>query len=87
MKEFEKVAKSLGEKELKEVKEQMIGNYYISMEDSQLQMVNLLISEIEGDVKKYYDFEKNIRAVKLEDVKRLAQSVGKSYSFFALVPE
>ena len=87
LEEFEKVAKSLGEKELNEVKEQMVGNHHISLEDSQLQMTNLLLSEVEGDVEEYYAFEKNIRAVNLEDVKKLAAGVGKSFSFFALVPK
>ena len=85
LKEFEKVVKNLNEKELKETKEQLIGNYYISMEDSQIQMVNLLSYEIEGNAKKFYEFEKNIKDVKLEDVKNLAKL--KNYSFFALVPE
>ncbi len=85
LEEFEKVANSLDEKELAEVKEQMIGNYQISMEDSQTQMINLLISEIHDNAKDFYEFEKNISEVKLEDVKDLARM--KNYSFFALVPE
>ena len=85
LEEFEKVAKDLSEKELKEVKEQLIGNFHISMEDSQTQMVNLIFHEIEGNAKDFYDFEKKIREVKLEDVKELAKL--QNYSFFALVPE
>ena len=85
LEEFEKVAENLGEKELKEVKEQLIGNFHISMEDSQTQMTNLLFSEAEGNAKDFYDFEKKISEVKLEDVKDLANI--KDYSFFALVPE
>ncbi len=85
LKEFEKVSKSLNEKEVEEIKSQLIGNYHISMEDSQTQMVNLLFYEIEGNAKKFYDFEKKIKSVKLEDVKKLANM--KNYSFFALVPE
>ncbi len=85
LEEFEKVAKNLDEKELKEVKKQLIGNYHISMEDSQTQMANLLYYEIEGNAKSFYDFEKKIKAVKLEDVKKLAKL--ENYSFFALVPE
>ena len=83
--EFKKVSESFDEKELEQVKKQMVGNYQISMEDSQNQMVNLLLHEIDGDAKEFYDFEKNIRAVKLEDVKNLAKI--KKYSFFALIPE
>ncbi len=85
LEEFEKVAKDLGEKEVEEIKSQLIGNYHISMEDSQTQMVNLLFYEFEGNAKDFYDFEKNIKTVKLEDVKELAKL--KNYSFFALVPE
>ncbi len=83
--EFEKVSKELSEKELSQVKEQIIGNHQISIEDSQNQMANLLYNEINGNAKKVYEFEKNIRAVKLDDVKNLAKI--KKYSFFALVPE
>ncbi len=88
LEEFRKVAESLGEKELSEVKEQMIGNYYISMEDSQDQMINLLANEVHGEAEDFYKFEENIRNVKLEDVKKLASEVKEgNYSFFALVPE
>ena len=87
LKEFEKVAKDLDEKELAEVKEQMIGNYYISMEDSQSQMINLILSEICGNANKFYEFEKNINNVKLKDVKELAKNATQKFSFFALVPE
>lgn len=83
--EFEKVAEKLDEKELNQIKEQLIGQYQISMEDSQLQMVNLLLYEMDGNAEEFYDFEKNISAVKLEEVKNLAKL--KEYSFFALVPE
>jgi len=85
LEEFEKVANGLGEKELKQIKEQLIGNYYISMEDSQSQMLNLLLHEIDGNAEEFYEFEKNIKAVKLKDVKKLAKL--KNYGFFALVPE
>ncbi len=85
--EFEKVAKSLEEKELKEIKEQIIGNHQISMEDSQSQMANLLAYEIDGNAKDFYDFEKNISAVNLKDVRELAKKAKEKFSFFALVPE
>jgi predicted Zn-dependent peptidase len=88
LEEFEKVAEGLTEEELNQIKEQLIGNYQISMEDSQTQMVNLLSYEIDGDAREFYEFEKKIKEVKLKDVKELASKVkGKNYSFFALVPE
>jgi len=87
LKEFEKVAEGLEIKELNQVKEQLVGNYQISLEESMTQMVNLLVAEINGNAEEFYDFEKNIRAVKLKDVKELARKATKKYSFFALVPE
>jgi len=83
--EFKKVSESFDEKELEQVKEQIIGNHQISMEDSQNQMVNLLVYEIDGNANKFYEFEKNIKDVNLGEVKDLANI--KAYSFFALVPE
>lgn len=85
LEEFEKVAKNLDERELKQTKEQIIGNYRIEMEDSQTQMVSLMMHEINGKAEEFYEFEKNISKVKLEEVRELARI--KKYSFFALVPE
>ena len=85
LEEFKKVAESLTEKELNQVKEQLIGNYHISMEDSQMQLINLLLHEIDGNAKEFYDFEKNVSEVRLKDVKELAKL--KKYSFLALIPE
>jgi len=85
LEEFKKVADSLTKQELESVKEQLTGNHQISMEDSVIQMTNLLLYEVNGKVRDFYNFEKNIRKVKLEDVKNLAKI--KNYSFFALVPE
>ena len=85
--EFKKVSNKLTEDELNQVKNQLIGNYQISMEDSQDQMVNLLVSEIHGDAFSFYDYENHINSVKLKDVKELAKSVIDNYSFFALVPK
>ncbi len=87
LKEFRDVAENLVEKELKEIKKQMIGQWKIGMEDSQCQMINLLSSEIDGDAYEFYDFEKNISEVKLEDVRELAKKASEQFSFFALVPD
>ena len=84
--EFGKVAKELTEKELKETKDKIIGNYQISMEDSQNQMVNLLYYETSKNAEDFYKFEKYISAVKLADVKALAKKAVKDFSFFALLP-
>ena len=85
LEEFKKVARDLKPEELEQVKTQIKGNYELDMEDSQEQLSNLLFYEIDGNAKNFYDFEKNIDKVKIEDVKELANL--KDYSFFALVPE
>jgi predicted Zn-dependent peptidase len=88
LEEFEKVSKTLTPEELESVKEQIIGNYEISLEDSRAQMVNLLAAEVEGDASRVYDFEKKVRKVKLEDVKKFAKKVAEGdYSLFSLVPK
>lgn len=87
LEEFEKVSQELEKTELNQIQEQLIGNYQISMEDSQMQMMNLLASEIQENAEKFYDFEKKVLSVKLEDVKKLASNVKNNYSFFALVPK
>ena len=84
--EFSEVSNELNEKELDSIKEQLVGQYHISLEDSQSQLVGLLGAEICGDAEEFYDFEKNIREVKLEDVRELAKKASEKYSFFALVP-
>ena len=85
LEEFKKVSEGLTERELNQIKEQLIGNYQIYMEDSQMQLVNLLLYEMDGNAGEFYNFVKNITDVKLKDVKDLAKI--KNYSFFALVPE
>ncbi len=85
LEEFEKVYKNLTEEEMNEVKKQIIGNYKISMDDSQGVMVSLLLAEVEGNAEDFYKFEKKILDVKLEDVKELAMI--KDYSLFTLLPE
>jgi len=86
LEEFKKVHDSLTEEELNQVKEKLIGSHQISMEDSQVQMIGLLQKELEGDASNFYNFEKRISEVTLEEVKRVAE-MAKEYSFFALLPE
>lgn len=87
LEEFEKISKELDEKELNSVKQQITGNYQIGMEDSQAQLVSLLASEVSGKAEEFYDFEENIKKVKLEDVKKMASKIRDNHSFFALTPE
>jgi predicted Zn-dependent peptidase len=85
LEEFRKVSRDLTEKEVSQAKDQLIGNHRLSQESSDAQTVQLLLFEIEGNARDFYNFEKNIRDVKLSDVKNIAKI--KDYSFFALIPE
>jgi len=87
LEEYSIVAKDLNEKEMDEIKNQIIGNHQISMENSDTQLFHLLLVEVNGNAKNYYDFEKKIKEVKLEEVKRIAKFATEKNSFFALVPE
>jgi predicted Zn-dependent peptidase len=87
LQEFLKVSKELTEKELIEIKEQLISQYKISMENSQAQLFNLLAHESISSAEEFYDFEKNISAVSLKEIKELAAKAVKEHSFFALIPE
>ena len=87
LEEFGKVAESLTEKEFNEVKEQIIGNHYISMEDSQSQLVNLLSAEMDGDAGRFYELEKKVREVEIKEVVSLAKKAREKYSFFVLLPK
>ena len=71
--ELKKISEELEQDELNRVKDQLIGNYQISMEDSQSQMVNLLSYEISDIAEEYYNYEKEISKVKIEDIKELAK--------------
>jgi predicted Zn-dependent peptidase len=85
--EFEKVGRDLKEEELEQIKDQVIGNYLISQEDSHNLLFNVLFAEIKGNVQEVEEFTEKIREVKLGDVKELAKNVKENYSFFALIPK
>ncbi|MFH1501150.1 MAG: pitrilysin family protein [archaeon] len=84
LEELKKI-KNLNRKELEETKEQLIGLSGIASEDSTNVMEMLIQEEIAGGAERYYDYEKLISQVKLDDVRKAAKI--KSYSTFALVPQ
>ncbi len=87
LEEIKKISEYLDEKEIKENKNKIIGNFKISCEDSQSQMEHLLVSEINGNAKEFYEYEKNILNVKKEEIQEIAKSALENYSFFALLPK
>lgn len=87
LEEFRRI-KELKEGEFEQVKEQLVGNSRISREDSQGQMLDLLYNEIWDKAENSYRYEEEIKKVKLEEVKKMAEKVKEgNYSFIALLPE
>ncbi len=78
-------ASKMTEKEFNEAKERLIGLQKISTEESTTVMNDLAFSELATKAEDYYKYEKFIKSVKLEDVRRLAQI--KEYSTAAIVPK
>ena len=85
--EFKKVSEELSEEELKKIKDKLIWNHQISMEDSQAHMINLVTAESSGIVTQFYNIKENISNVQLEDVKNIAKDATEKYSLFTLVPK
>jgi len=82
--EYSKMRK-IGEKELDDAKVQVIGNWRVKSENSEDVAVNLVLEEVSGKAESYYDYEKKIRAVSLEDIKNLAKI--SEYASFSLEPQ
>ncbi|MBI5803761.1 insulinase family protein [Candidatus Pacearchaeota archaeon] len=84
LEEFEK-AENLTEKQLKESKEQIIGQRKIHLEESSNVMNELMFSELIDKAENYYKHEEKISSVTLADVKKLAKI--KSFSTATIMPE
>jgi predicted Zn-dependent peptidase len=82
--EFEKIGE-IDSEELEKAKIQVIGNHLVESEASNQTAVQLIMEEFVRKAEDYYDFEKKINSVKIEDIKRLAQT--KEYSIFSLGPK
>jgi predicted Zn-dependent peptidase len=84
LEEFENV-KNMGEKELNEAKERVIGLRRVSSEEGANVMNELMAHELVGSAEDYYKHEENIRKVKLADVKKLAKI--KEFSTALIAPK
>jgi len=83
LEEFGKMGE-ISQKELDEAKIQVVGNREVESEGSIETAVNLIMEEISRDAEKYYDYEKGINEVTLEDIKRLASKT--KFASFSLGP-
>lgn len=73
------------QRDVSEVKEQLLGQWDISRENSVDVMNSLMLEENAGNAEEYYEFKDKISAITLEDVRKLAKL--KSYSTFSLIPK
>lgn len=87
LKEFEKVSNKLTEEEIDGVKEQVIGNFFVSQDDSQTALTSLMYSEIMGEAEDLLEFENNVRGVTLDQIKKIAKKLKENYSMLVLLPE
>jgi predicted Zn-dependent peptidase len=88
LEEFKKISENLKKEKLNKIKEQMIGKSQINQEESQNQLSRLLFYEASTDAKELYSFEKKIREVKLEEIKKIAKEISKKqYAFYGLIPK
>jgi predicted Zn-dependent peptidase len=83
LEEFSKM-KNLTEEELDQAKIQVIGSRKVDSEGSSETAVNLIMSEIRGDASSYYDYEQNVNAVTLAEVRALAEK--SEYASFVVGP-
>jgi len=83
LKEFSKM-KEVSEEELKIAKVQIIGGRHVDSEGSDSTAVDLVMEEVSGKAEDYYEYEKNINAVTLEEVRDLAKI--SEHSIFSLGP-
>jgi len=81
--EIKKLAE-LSQKELEEAKEQLIGIRQLESESSEMVMQELLREEIAGNAARYYEYEKQILDISLDEIHRLSKLDG--YSVFTLLP-
>lgn len=72
---------------LEEAKERLIGLRKVSSEESVNVMNELMFTELTTQAEEYYRHEKEIKAVTLDQVKKLSKELIKKYSTAAIVPK
>lgn len=81
--EFKKMG-GVTEEELEAAKIRLIGGRDVNSEGSNDVAVNLIMEEIHEDAREYYNFEKRVREVSLEEVRALSKKI--NFSKFYLGP-
>lgn len=84
LKEIKKL-KDLKKSDFEEAKETLFGLKQITKEKCDSTMIDLLQEELGGDSRNYYNYEEELGKIKIEDIKKLSEIKG--YSFSALLPD
>lgn len=84
LREIKKLS-SLQKRDFEETKEQLIGRYYLDMENSMKTAQNLMYEELTAGAEEYYHYPERISEVRLADVRGLSKI--KKYGYVAVVPE
>lgn len=79
-----KELKNMKNSDFEECKEQLIGTRKLADEDSSNVMNSLMLEEAAGNAEEYYNYDKIISEVKLQDVRDIKL---RGYSSFSLIPE
>ncbi len=86
LEEFDNI-KNMTEKDLKEAKQRVTGLMKVEKEESSRVMNDLLFSELASKAEDYYESEKKVNLVSLDEVKQLAQKLIKEYSTAVILPK
>jgi predicted Zn-dependent peptidase len=71
LEQFHKM-KDISEADLEVGKNQVIGNFEVGFEDSSNVALSLVDEEIQGKAEDFYEYQKNIKKVSLEDIRKIA---------------
>ena len=83
LEEYKKMGK-ISEEELEQAKVQVIGSHLVESEGSNETAINLVMEEFSSKGEKYYEFGDKVKAVGLDEIKKLASNV--KFSSFSLGP-
>jgi len=78
---------SMTDKDLAEAKQRLIGLHKVNSEESTDVMNELMLAELANKAEDYYEYEKKITTVTLENVKAIAKESIKNFSTAAVVPK
>jgi len=78
----------MSEQDLTEAKQRLIGLRRVATEESINAMQKIIFTEISaGNAHEYYEYEKHLSKITLEEIKSLAKSLLKEYSTAAILPK